>query len=311
MKAESWELIILGAGPAGLTAGLYASRSGLETLLLEANIPGGLALEAPMIENYPGFPGGIPGQELASRMIEQCEAAGGEIRYPEEALRVEIRGGMKGVETERRVYEAEALIIATGTRHRRLGAPGEERLRGRGVSYCALCDGPLFKGRSVAVIGGGNTAAVEALYLSEIASEVKLIHRRSTLRAERALVEALKERGVELILNAVVEEIGGEEFVEGLRLRVDEKPIELEVDAVFVSIGRDPNSQLAREGGVEVDERGYIIVDEKQRTNIKGVYAAGDVTNRPHKQIGTAIGQGITAALEAYGYIKRPYFYRE
>lgn len=310
MTDERWELIILGAGPAGLAAGLYASRSGLETLLLEAAIPGGLALEAPMIENYPGFPDGLPGQELASKMVEQCEAAGAEIRYPERVLRLRLGEKPLIVETERGVYDVEALIIALGTRHRWLGVPGEERLQGKGVSYCALCDGPLYRGRQVAVIGGGNAAAIEALHLSEIASEVKLIHRRSTLRAERAIVEALEARGVELLLDAIVEEIRGEEAVESLLLRVGDKPLELKVDAVFVSIGQEPNSELAREAGVAVDERDYIIVDEMQRTNIRGVYAAGDVTNRPYKQIGTAVGQGITAALEAYGYVRKPYYYK-
>ncbi|KYH39338.1 MAG: thioredoxin-disulfide reductase [Candidatus Bathyarchaeota archaeon B23] len=308
MKAERWELIVLGAGPAGLAAGLYAARGGLETVLLEANVPGGLTLEAPRIENYPGFPGGILGRELAARMVEQCVEAGAEIRYPEEALKMEV-GEIHRVETDGGSYEGEVLIIATGTRHRELGAPGERRLLGRGVSYCALCDGPLFRGRPVAVVGGGNTAAAEALYLSEIASEVTLIHRRPSLRAEGALVEALEGRGVRLLLNAVVEEIEGEEYVEGLRLRVERRPLELEVEAVFISVGREPNSRLAGEAGVEVDDGGYIVVDERQRTNLQGVYAAGDVTNRPYKQIGTAVGQGITAALEAYGYVRRPYYW--
>jgi len=293
-----------------LAAGLYAARSGLEALILEAKIPGGLLLEAPRIENYPGFPDGITGQELASRMLRQCQSAGVELRYPEEAVELQL-GEAKRVKTAEALYEAEAIIIAMGTRHRRLGVPGEHRLQGRGVSYCALCDGPLFKGRPVAVVGGGNTASSEALYLADIASEVTLIHRRPTLRAERALVEALEKRGVRLILNAVVEEIVGEEEVEGLRLRVDGRHMKLGVEAVFISVGQEPNSELARSAGVEVDGGGYIIVDERQRTNIPGVYAAGDVTNRPYKQIGTAVAQGITAALEAYGHIRRPYYHRE
>ncbi len=293
-----------------MAAGLYAARSGLEALILEAKIPGGLLLEAPRIENYPGFPDGITGQELASRMLRQCQSAGVELRYPEEAVELQL-GEAKRVKTAEALYEAEAIIIAMGTRHRRLGVPGEHRLQGRGVSYCALCDGPLFKGRPVAVVGGGNTASSEALYLADIASEVTLIHRRPTLRAERALVEALEKRGVRLILNAVVEEIVGEEEVEGLRLRVDGRHMKLGVEAVFISVGQEPNSELARSAGVEVDGGGYIIVDERQRTNIPGVYAAGDVTNRPYKQIGTAVAQGITAALEAYGHIRRPYYHRE
>ncbi len=311
MKAERWELLIVGAGPAGLAAGLYAARSGLKTLIIEANIPGGLLLEAPRIENYPGFPEGIGGQELASRMLKQCLSAGAEIRYPEEAVELQLGSEVKQVRTVEALYEGKALIIAMGTRHRRLNVPGEQRLMGRGVSYCALCDGPFFKGRKVAVVGGGNAAASEALYLADIASEVTLIHRRPTLRAERALVEALKERGVRLLLNAEVEEIIGEEEVEGLRLRVDGRPLQLEMEAIFISVGQQPNSELARRAGVDVDEDGYIIIDERQRTNIQGVYAAGDITNRLYKQIGTAAAQGITAALEAYGYIRRPYYYRE
>lgn len=308
---EKWELIIIGAGAAGLTAGLYGARSGLKTLIIEEKMAGGNTVNAPVIENYPGFIS-ITGQELVQKMVEQCTRFGVEIRQLEKVEGLEL-DNVKKVFTNRNVYEASAIIIATGTHHRKLGVPGEEEFGGKGVSYCAICDAPFFKDRRVLVVGGGNSAAITALYLSEIASTVKLSHRRSQLRAEEALVRELKKKeNVEILWNTVVKEIKGDTLVREVVLYNNEtgETSKLETDGVFVQIGEVPNSEFAQKAGIKVDEVGYIIVDVRQRTNKEGVYAAGDVTNRPVKQIGTAVGEGTIAATDAYGYIRRPYYYK-
>jgi len=309
---ERWSLIIVGAGPAGLTAGIYGARSGLDTLILEEGMPGGSTAESPRIENYPGFPEGISGVDLIERMLKQCERFGVEVRSLESVKRLVINDGAWRVETDKGRYSAEAVIIASGCRHRTLGVPGEERLRGMGVSYCALCDGPFFKGRKVLVVGGGNTAAMSAIYLSNIASEVLLIHRREKLRAERIYLNDMKRRGVKVLWNTELKEIKGDVKVEGVTLYNNKtgEVTEEEVDGVFIAVGEIPNSEFAREAGVRVDREGYIITDQLQRTNMPGVYAAGDVTSCPVKQIGTAVGQAIVAAVEAYGYVERPYYYK-
>jgi len=308
----TWDLIIIGAGPAGLSAAIYAARMGLDVLVVEKGLAGGLLLEVPFIENYPGFPKGVSGPDLAKLMAEQARSSGAEIRELEEAVELDLRGDVKAVRTSKASYEARAVLIATGSSHRKLGVPGEEEFRGRGVSYCGLCDGPLFKGKRVLVVGGGNAAATTALFLSDLASEVLLVHRRDVLRAEEALVRRLAEKGIKLILNSVVVAIEGDEVVRAVRLRNVKTGEErsLEVDGVFIQIGEVPNSELAARAGVEVDERGFIIVDVRQRTNLPGVYAAGDVTNHPVKQVATAVSQGIVAAVEAYGFIRRPYWFR-
>ena len=312
MGEGNWDLIIVGGGPAGLTAGIYGARSGLRTLVLEANLPGGLVAEAAVIENYPGFPEGISGSELGARMREHCENAGAEIRNLEGVQEMALTGEAKRLKTENGTYSAASVILATGTQHRHLGVPGEEEFRGRGVSYCAVCDGPFFRDKEVVVVGGGNGAAIDALFLSNLPSKVMLVHRRSALRAEAALVEEMRENGVEFLLEKEVREIRGDDVVRGVVLydnRTGELS-EVEADGVFIEVGEVPKSEVAKEAGVELDERGYIVVDSRQRTNIEGVYAAGDVTTCPHKQIGTAIGHGVIAAIEAYGYVMRPYYYR-
>ena len=312
MEERNWDLIIVGAGPAGLTAGIYGARSGLRTLVLEMKMPGGLAAEAPIIENYPGFPERISGSDLIEKMMSQCERAGAEIHCPERVLELELTGESKRVTTERGAYSAASVVIATGTERRSLGVLGEEKFHGRGVSYCAMCDGPLFKNRSVAIVGGGNCAATDALFLSNLASSVRLIHRRSALRAENALIEGMRRNGVEFLLDTEVGEIRGEDNVRSVVLHSNRTgaSTEIEVDGVFIEAGRLPNTEVARRAGIELDERGYIVVDARQRTNIEGVYAAGDVTTGPHKQIGTAVGDAIIASAEAFAYVRRPYFYR-
>ncbi|KPV62018.1 MAG: Sulfide dehydrogenase subunit alpha precursor [Candidatus Bathyarchaeota archaeon BA2] len=311
MTMERWDLIIVGAGPAGLTAGLYGARSGLKTLVLDEKMPGGAVADAPLVENYPGF-GAISGSELADKMAEHCKKAGANINELERVVELDLKGEKKSVKTTRAVYTASAVIIASGSHHRTLGVPGEAEFRGRGVSYCTLCDGTLFKGRNVLVVGGGNSAVVSARYLANVASSVKLAHRRDQLRAEQALVEDLIAQGVEIMWNTELKEVKGDTRVKGVVLvnnRTGETK-EISVDGVFVQVGEAPNSQIAEEAGIEVDKAGYIVVDSRQRTNISGVYAAGDVTNGTVKQIGTAVGQAIIAASEAFGYIKRPYYYK-
>jgi thioredoxin reductase (NADPH) len=310
---EKWDLIIIGAGPAGLTAGIYATRSGLKALIIEEKIAGGTVGDAPLIENYPGFER-ISGAELAQKFAAQCRKLGTVIHEFERVVGLDLKGEAKIVKTDRGVYEAKAVVIASGSSYSELGIPGEKEFKGRGVSYCGICDGPLFKGKRVLVVGGGNSAVVTALYLAELSSEVKVAHRRDAFRAEEARVNALLGKGnVEVFWNTEVKEIKGGKIVEKAVLFNNKtgETKELPVDGVFIQVGETPNSKIAKEAGVEVDEHGYIIVDSRQRTNVPGVYAAGDVTNHPVKQVGTAVGQGITAALEAYGYIRRPYYYRQ
>lgn len=307
---EPWELIIIGGGPAGLTSGIYGARSGLKTLVLEKGIPGGCILDASSVKNYPGFPNGIRGQELARKMLDHCTNEGAGIRSMEDVIDIELQGEKKLVTTDKGTYSCDSVIFATGTEHRKLGIPGEEKFMGCGISYCAVCDGPLFKDKDLLVVGGGNCAAIDAIYLSNLASNVRLIHRRDSLRAEEALVDDMKRNSVEIIYNTEVKEFKGDD-----RLRIvvlyDNKSsefYELEVDGAFIEIGRIPNTEIARRLGVKLDNQGFIIVDELQKTNIEGIYAAGDVTITPYRQIGTAIGNAIVAATEAYGYIKRPYY---
>jgi thioredoxin reductase (NADPH) len=307
---ESWDLIIIGAGPAGLTAGIYAGRSGLNTLLLEEKMAGGELAVCPWIENYPGFES-ISGPDLAERMTTHCRKFGVQINELEKVVALDLRTDKVLVKTEKGSYSASALIVATGAHYRPLNVPGEKEFQGKGVSYCALCDGAFFKGKTVIVVGGGNSAAMSANYLSNIAANVKLVHRRGQLRAEVAAVEAMKKPKVEFLLNTVVKEIKGDSSVRSVILE-NKKSGDvraLEVDGVFVQVGEEPNTKLVREAGVAVDKDGYIIVDAHQGTNLPTVFAAGDVTTGSVKQVATAVGQAAVAATEAFGYIKRPYYY--
>jgi len=309
---EHWDLIVVGGGPAGLTGGIYGARSGLKTLVIEEKTPGGAAALTPLIENYPAFAEGISGQDLTLKMASHCRKVGATINELEKVTRLNLKNKKKLVETDRAKYTASAIIIASGCSYRKLGVPGEEEFAGRGVSYCATCDGPFFKGRKVLVMGGGNTAVVSAIFLANLASNVKLAHRRTQLRAEEALIKDLHTHKVELLWNTELKQIKGDVKVTSAVLFNNKtgETVEIDVDGVFVLVGEVPNSQVAKESGVVVDKEGYIVVDERQRTNIEGVYAAGDVTINPVKQIGTAVGQGIIAAVEAFGYIKRPYYYK-
>lgn len=310
---ENWDLIIVGAGAAGLAAGIYGARSGLKTMILEEKMVGGTTADAPLVENYPGFQS-ISGIELAQKMAAHCRSTGVAFHEFEKVLNLDLIGEKKIVKTNRSAYEAKAVIIASGSHYREVGVPGEKEFRGKGISYCGICDGPLFKGKKVLVVGGGNSAVITALYLAELASEVKVAHRRETFRAEDALIRALeKKSNVKILWATEIKEIKGEKTVNKAVLanKKTGETQELPIDGVFIQIGESPNSKEAKEAGIAVDEDGYITVDYHQRTNITGVYAAGDVTNHPVKQVGTAVGQGISAALEAYGYIRRPYHYKQ
>jgi thioredoxin reductase (NADPH) len=307
---ENWDLIIVGAGAAGLAAGIYGARSGLKTVVLEEKMAGGTTVDAPLVENYPGFES-VRGADLAQKMATQCRGAGAAINEFERVVSLGLEGEEKTAKTSKTVHEAKAVIIASGSHYREIGVAGEKEFRGRGVSYCGICDGPLFRGKRVLVVGGGNSAVMTALYMGGLASEVKVVHRREALRAEEALVRALEAKeNVEILWNTELSEIKGEKLVNRAILYDNKTQVtrEMPVEGVFIQVGEDPNSQQAREAGVDVDEDGYIKVDTLQRTNVSGVFAAGDVTSHPVKQVGTAVGQGITAALEAYGFVRRPYY---
>ncbi|MGQ4891398.1 MAG: thioredoxin-disulfide reductase [Candidatus Njordarchaeia archaeon] len=298
------DVVIIGGGPAGLTAGIYTSRMGLETVLLEKSSIGGNVAISSYIENYPGFPA-ITGSELAKRMKEHAEIMGVEIHEMEEAKKLILTDEKKIIKTAKGEYEAEAVILAMGSRHKKLNVPGEREFDGKGVSYCAVCDGPLFKGRKVAIVGGGHTAASDGQYLAEIVDTLYIIHRRDDLRVEAALKNRLLSYpNVKPIWNTVVEEIIGDTTVNKVRIRnlKTNEISELDVDGVFVAIGIEPNSELAIEAGVKVNDEGYIIVDKKQETNIRGVYAAGDITGGL-QQITVSVGEGSIAAISAFEYV--------
>lgn len=307
---ENWDVIIVGAGSAGCAAAIYAVRSGLKTLVLDEKFAGGTIADAPTIVNYPGF-AEISGGELAQKMVDHARKLGATIHDIEAVTAMTLSGESKTVTTTATTYGAKAVIIATGSHYKEIGAKGEKEFRGRGVSYCGVCDGPFFKNKNILVVGGGNSACISTLYLSGLANQVTVIHRREMFRAEESLVNDISTKSnVKIIWNTEIQEIKGDKQVRSVTL-IDNstgKTSELAVDAVFVQVGEAPNSQLASAAGVEVDEHGYIKIDIRQHTNLDGVFGAGDITNHPVKQVGTAVGQGITAALEAYAFIRRPYY---
>ncbi len=307
---ENWDVIIVGAGSAGLAAAIYAVRSGLKTLVLDEKFAGGTISDAPTIVNYPGF-AEISGGELAQKMTEHARKLGAPIHDIEAVTAMNLTVEPKTVTTTRTTYEAKAVIFATGSHYKEIGAKGEKEFRGKGVSYCGVCDGPFFKKKNVLVVGGGNSACITTSYLSGLASQVTVVHRRQMFRAEESLVKDITSKSnVKIIWNTEVQEIKGDRQVRSVTL-IDNstgQTSELAVDAVFVQVGEAPNSQIAVASGVEADEHGYLKIDIRQHTNIAGVYGAGDVTNHPVKQVGTAVGQGITAALEAYAFVRRPYY---
>ena len=297
------QVIIIGGGPAGLTAGLYASRAGIKSLLLENGVFGGQIVNARLIENYPGFPEGISGIELGKLMHQQAT------RYGLESLTAEVIGVSSGdayeVSTTEGNIQAQSIIIATGSEYRKLGVIGEERLSGRGVSYCATCDGFFFRDREVAVVGGGDTAITDALELVQNCRKVYIIHRRDRLRATKALQEkVLSQPKIEMVWNTVVDEIAGDKMLDYLRLRNVKtgQSSNLEVDGVFIAVGLKPNSQVFSRL-VTLDEGGFVVTDELMRTSAPGIFAAGDVRQNSFRQAITAAGDGAAAAISAFKYL--------
>jgi thioredoxin reductase (NADPH) len=299
-------VIIIGGGAAGLTAGLYASRAHLKTVLLESMIPSGQAYMTERIENYPGFPDGIAGRELIERFTRQATKFGLEIQQFTAVDKVEAVGEKKVVHAGEKRFSASALIIATGAQWQKLGIPGEEEFIGKGISYCATCDGAFFKDQEVAVVGGGDTALEDALYLSRLARKVYVIHRRDQLRAQKILQrKALEEPKIEFVWHTVVKEIKGEGVVKTLLLEdlKDAKQKELSVSGAFIAVGQRPNTDLVC-GVIELDDMGYIITDQNCATSVAGIFAAGDVRKKGLRQITTAVGDGALAAAAAERYIE-------
>ena len=298
-----YDIIIIGAGPAGLTAAIYGQRAGKKTLLIDAKGFGGQILNTPEVENYPGVKK-ISGFELATSFYEQATEQGAEIIY-EEVVSVETCENVKLVVTKNGSYEAKTVILAAGAKNRPLGLPEEERFVGSGVSYCATCDGAFFRGKKVAVIGGGNTALEDAEVLSDLAEEVYLIHRRGTFRGEQTVVKRLLTKdNVEFYLDSVPEAILGEALVNGLKIRnvKTEEVTTLQVSGVFVAIGQMPANQ-AFSKVVDLDEKGYIIAGEDSLTKTPGVFACGDFRTKSVRQLATAAADGAVAALAAAAHV--------
>jgi thioredoxin reductase (NADPH) len=299
-----YQVIIIGGGPAGLTAGLYCARSRFDTLLIERGVIGGQITNAERVENYPGFPRGISGIDLGQLIHEQATSYGLETLLAE-VIKAVPNQRHNLVSTSEGDFVSESIIIASGSQFRKLGVPGEDKFVGKGVSYCATCDGPLFKGKTVAVIGGGDAAVTEAIYLSKFASSVKVIHRRSRLRASKILQErAMAEPEIEFIWDTVITQIEGDGVVKQLMLKSTKnaKISILELAGVFVAIGSEPNSAQWR-GLLPLDEEGYIITNELMETEIPGIFAAGDVRHSSAKQAITAAGDGATAAMSAARFL--------
>ena len=295
-----YDVVVVGGGPAGYTAAMYAARAGLSVLVLEKLSAGGQMALTDKIENYPGFPMGIDGFTLGEAMQQGAEQAGAESLLAT-VLQADLLADPKVLHTSEGDVLGKTVILATGAKARLLGIPGEQELTGRGVHYCAHCDGYLYRGRTVAVVGGGNSAVADALQLSRIAKKVYLIHRRDTLRAEKAVRAPLETaENVEILYNSQVESLLREGRLTGLRLRDGR---ELSVDGLFVSVGRNPETALFSQ--VDRDEAGYIVADESTKTSIPGVFAAGDLRTKPMRQIVTAAADGAVAAQAAEQYLQQ------
>ncbi|HEX9674927.1 MAG TPA: thioredoxin-disulfide reductase [Anaerolineales bacterium] len=304
MKKEN--IIIIGSGPAGLTAALYTARAQLEPLVISGNQLGGQISITSEVENYPGFPQGTTGPELVQLMQQQAERFGARLLI-DEVTEVSLKGGPPfSVKTYADTYTADAVIVTVGASPRRLGVPGEEQFIGRGVSYCATCDGFFFRDKEVLVVGGGDSAIEEGLFLTRFATQVQVVHRRQELRAGETLKRrALANQKISFLLDTVVEEIRGNGKVEAVRLRdlKSDQVRELSTDGVFIFIGHDPNSQLFA-GQLDMDEQGYLVVDRKMMTNIPGVFAAGEIMDPIYRQIATSVGQGCAAAMMAERWLE-------
>jgi thioredoxin reductase (NADPH) len=303
---ETYDVVIIGGGPAGLTAGLYASRARLKALLLEAMMVGGQMMTTDIVENYPGFPQGISGAELTSIMEEQAKRFG-LMTEMGEVVGLEVADGKKLVKTVERPYQSEAVIICTGTEYRKLGIPGEAEFTGRGVSYCATCDGAFFQDSKIVVVGGGDSALTEALFLTKFAGEITIIHRRDALRATKIYQErAFANPKINFLWDSVVEEIRGNQTVENVIVKnvKSGEVSEVRAEGVFMFIGIEPKTAFLR-GVVELDESGYVVADETNlQTSVEGIFAAGDARKKLLRQVATAVGDGATAAFAVEKYLE-------
>ena len=299
-----YDMVIIGGGPGGYTAALYAARAGLKVIVLEKLSAGGQMALSHQIDNYPGFPEGIDGFSLAERMQEQAERFGAESELAE-VYRLKLEGNLKEIETDEGTFYGRTVVIATGASPRNLGVPGEQELVGRGVNYCAACDGMFYKGKTVVIVGGGNTAAADALMLSRVAKKVILIHRRDTLRATKVYHEPLMQaENVEFRWNSAVSELLLENRLTGVRVRnlISGEEEDIPCDGLFVSIGRKPATGLV-DGLLELDSAGYIIAGESTETSVPGVYAVGDVRTKVLRQVVTAVADGAMAVHHAEEYL--------
>jgi thioredoxin reductase (NADPH) len=304
--SEEYDVIIVGGGPAGLTAGLYTSRARLSSLLLEKGVMGGQIVEAELVENYPGFAQGISGMELSQLMHQQATKYGLKTIIAE-VTGIELQDEQKVIKTTKGNFTAKAVIIASGSERQKLGVPGEKELTGKGVSYCATCDAPFFTDQPIAIVGGGDAAISEALHLAKFASRVTVIHRRDQLRATRILQEkAFSEPRIAFLWSIVVDEIEGKDVVERLKLRqvITGAKSALDVAGIFVSIGLKPNTDYLK-GVLPLDDLGHIITNENMETEIPGIFAAGDVRHNSARQAICAAGDGATAAHYAQKFISR------
>ena len=306
MKKADYDLVIIGGGPAGLTAGIYASRARMNVLLLEKAAPGGQVLVSDWIENYPGFPEGISGYDLVNKMTEQAKRFGLTFETSE-VLSLDLSEAVKKIELNDKTITTLSIIIATGASPRKLGVPGEDMFIGKGVSFCATCDGPFFKENVVAAVGGGDTAVQESIFLTKFAKKVYLIHRRDELRATKILQErAIANDKIEFIWDSVVTGIGGGltnvEKINVKNVKTGEEK-EIPVSGCFVWVGILPNTSFLKDN-LKVDENGFIIADHNMETSVPGVFAVGDVRNTPLRQIVTAVGDAAIAAVSAEHYIE-------
>jgi thioredoxin reductase (NADPH) len=305
MSANHAKVVIIGSGPAGLTAAIYAARANLEPIVFAGHMYGGQLMLTTEVENYPGFPDGIMGPEMMEAFRAQAERFGS-IIHNVDVTEVDFTARPFVIRTAEETYTADSVIVATGASARWLNIPGEARLRGRGVSTCATCDGAFFRDKHIVVVGGGDSAMEEAIFLTRFGSKVTLIHRRDHFRASKIMVErALKHPKIEVIYNTVVEEVLGEDATGALRLRNVETGQEaiLPADALFIAIGHDPNTAIFL-GQLTLDDAGYIVSDDGVRTNIEGVFVAGDVYDIRYKQAVTAAGSGCKAAIDVEKYLE-------
>jgi len=303
METLSFDYIIIGAGPAGLSSAQYAARSGLKTIVLEGMGPGGQVAQIFELENYPGVFPAVNGFDFVETLRKQAEAFGAQIKQVQ-VTSIDKTGKDFIIQTKDATYSAPALCIATGAVHKNLGVPGEEELKGRGVSYCATCDGPFFRNKKIVVIGGGDSACSEAIYLASLSKDVTIVHRRNEFRAQKALVDKMLKAGVKPVYDCVVKQINGQNKVESITLENVKtgETSELECAAVFIFAGMTPQTDLV--DMIKKDISGYIMTDENMQTSIPGLYAAGDVRSKPFRQIVTAVSDGAIAANAAKEFIK-------